>query len=91
MARILIAYATKNGSTTGIAEAIKEELESSGHQIVIKEMSNATGPGGYDAVILGGPLYMGRMHKDFAKYVGKYTDTLAKVPVAAFAVGMGPV
>jgi flavorubredoxin len=33
MAKILVAYASKKGSTTEIAQAIGKELESSGHVV----------------------------------------------------------
>ncbi|MEN6609996.1 MAG: flavodoxin domain-containing protein [Methanoregulaceae archaeon] len=90
MARILIAYATKNGSTTGIAEAISEELRSSGNTAEVAEMNRVKQLDGYDAVILGAPLYCGKP-LDLEKFTGKFRDALAKVPVAAFAVGISPV
>lgn len=90
MARILIAYATKNGSTTGIAEAIKEELQSSGNTADVAELNRVKQLDGYDAVILGAPLYCGKP-VDLEKFTRKFRDALSKIPVAAFAVGISPV
>jgi menaquinone-dependent protoporphyrinogen oxidase len=36
-------------------------------------------------------MYMGSIVKDAGKFVGQYRDQLAKLPVAALAVGMAPV
>lgn len=90
MARILIAYATKNGSTTGIAEAIKEELASAGHAVEVQEMKAVKTLDCFDAVIIGAPLYCAKP-LDMEKFTGKFREALAKLPVAAFAVGISPV
>jgi menaquinone-dependent protoporphyrinogen oxidase len=42
-------------------------------------------------VIIGAPLYMGKVMADVGNFVEKYRDTLTKMPVAAFTVGMSPV
>lgn len=89
-ARILVAYATRNGSTAGIAQAIGKELASAGHSVDVAEMKTVTSVEGYNAVVIGAPLYMGSMVKDVAKFVGGYRDALVKLPVAVFAVGLSP-
>jgi len=89
-ARILVAYASRKGSTAGIAQAVGKELVSAGHTVKVAEMKTVTTVKGYNAVIIGAPLYMGSIIKDAGKFVGQYRDQLAKLPVAAFAVGMTP-
>lgn len=54
MAHILVAYATKKGSTAEIAQAIGTELISAGHAIDVKELGTVTSPAGYHAVVIGG-------------------------------------
>jgi len=90
-ARILVAYATRNGSTAEIASAIGRELESAGNGVDVIVMRSVTSVAGYDAVVIGGPVYMGKLVKEVAKFVGRHRDLLGKVPVAAFAVGTAPV
>jgi menaquinone-dependent protoporphyrinogen oxidase len=58
-ARILVAYASRKGSTAGIAQAVGKELVSAGHTVDVAEMKTVTTVEGYNAVIIGAPLYMG--------------------------------
>ncbi|MCX6691775.1 MAG: flavodoxin [Methanoregula sp.] len=85
--RILVAYATRNGSTGEIAHAAGRELSAAGHAVDVAELKTISTLAGYNAVVMGGPLYMGSI--DDA--VGKYKDQLAHLPVAAFGVGLAPV
>ncbi len=63
-ARILVAYATRNVSPEGIAEAIGKELESAGHSVVVKELKAITTVEGYDAIVIGAPVYMGKVNRN---------------------------
>jgi len=89
MARILVAYASKKGSTAEIAQAIGKEIRAAGHLVDVTEMKSVSSLDGYNAVVIGAPFYMGKV-TDMGKFTGKYRDTLTKVPVAAFAVGLAP-
>jgi len=90
-AQILVAYASRKGSTAGIAQAIGKELVSAGHTVDVIEMKTVTTVKGYNAVIIGAPVYMGKVDKDISKFVAKNRDRLASIQVAAFAVGIAPV
>lgn len=90
MARILVAYATKHGSTAEIAEAIGKELTAAGLSVEVKEIRNVQSPAGYDAVVIGGPIYMGKVMADVKKFVNRHQEKLAALPVAAFVVGLSP-
>jgi menaquinone-dependent protoporphyrinogen oxidase len=90
MARILVAYATKKGSTAEIAQAMGRELQAGGHIVDVAEMGGVTSLNGYDAVIIGAPMYMGKMI-DTAKFVTRLRDGLMKLPVAGFIVSLAPV
>jgi menaquinone-dependent protoporphyrinogen oxidase len=90
-ARILVAYASRKGSTAGIAQAVGKELVSAGHTVDVAEMKTVTTVGGYDAVVIGAPVYMGKVEKDVSGFVAKHRDRLSRMPVAAFAVGIAPV
>lgn len=90
-ARVLIAYASKTGSTAEIAQAVGKELQAAGFTVDVAEMKSGPSPGDYAAVVVGAPLYMGKMLGDMGKYVGRHRDILAKRPFAAFAVGIAPV
>jgi menaquinone-dependent protoporphyrinogen oxidase len=91
MARILGAYATQKGSTAEIAQAIGKELQAAGHVVDVTEIGAVTSPAGYHAVVIGGPMYMGKMIGEVGKFVRRHYNGLRGVPVAGFIVGLAPV
>ncbi len=90
MARILVAYVSKKGSTAEIAHAIGKELQVAGHLVDVTEMKSVLSLEGYNSVVIGGPFYMGSIMADVGKFIARYEVALKKVPVAAFAVGLAP-
>lgn len=89
-ARILVAYATRNGSTAEIAQAIGKELTTAGFVVSVAEIKTVSTLADYTAVVIGGPLYMGSVDGAVGKFIGKNREQLLKLPVAAFAVGLAP-
>jgi menaquinone-dependent protoporphyrinogen oxidase len=89
MARILVAYASRKGSTTEIAQAIAKELQAAGHTTDAVEIAKGASPAGYDAVVIGGPMYVGKI-EGMGKFVKRHSAELAKVPVAGFVVCLAP-
>ena len=53
--RILVAYASRKGSTASIAQAIGKELTSEGYAVDVSEMKSVTSLEGYNAVVIGVP------------------------------------
>jgi menaquinone-dependent protoporphyrinogen oxidase len=90
-ARILVAYATRKGSTAEIAQAVGKELQSAGHHVDVAEAKTVSTLAGYHAVVIGAPVYMGKLEKDISNFVTKNRDLLSHMPLAAFAVGIAPV
>jgi menaquinone-dependent protoporphyrinogen oxidase len=86
MARILVAYATRKGSTTEIAQAIGKALEAAGHTADVVEIATLASMQGYNALVIGGPMYMGRIDGSVGKFVKRHYPDLARVPVAGFVV-----
>jgi menaquinone-dependent protoporphyrinogen oxidase len=89
--KILIAYTSRRGSTAEIARAVGKELEAAGIRVEIEEMKGVASLEGYQGVVLGAPVYLGRIEKDVAGFVERHREGLSRVPVAAFAVGIAPV
>jgi menaquinone-dependent protoporphyrinogen oxidase len=86
---VLVAYATKNGSTQQVAEAIAAALRERDAQVVILPARSVREPvTGYDLVVLGAPLYSGRWHRDAHRFLRRHRRQLPSVPLAVF--GMGP-
>ena len=56
----------------------------------VAEIKTISTLAGYNAVVIGGPLYMGSVDGAVGKFIGKNRGQLQKLPVAAFAVGLAP-
>ncbi len=89
--RVLVAYASKKGSTAGIARAIGKELQSQGLDVDIAEMKAVSSLERYDSIILGAPVYTGSILGDLSGFVSRHREALVRVPVAAFTAGIAPV
>ena len=85
--KILMAYASKYGSTQEVAEAIAATLSESGFRVDLQPMRKACTLEQYGAVVLGAPLYFGLWHKDALNFLSRNEDALAQRPVAIFASG----
>jgi menaquinone-dependent protoporphyrinogen oxidase len=85
--RLLVAYATKHGSTIEVAEAIASALRDQGHEVDVETASDVRGLERYSAVVLGGALYMGRWHPDAARFLKRHLHALEAIPLAVFAMG----
>lgn len=84
---ILVAYATKYGSTGEVAEAIGERLREQGLVVDVKPVKEAPSLDGYDAVVFGAPFYVGSMLKEARAYLERQREALEGTPVAVFALG----
>jgi menaquinone-dependent protoporphyrinogen oxidase len=86
--RILVAYASKYGSTGGIAETIGKELCREGATVDILQAKNAINVNSYNGVIVGGAVYMGKWLPDAIDFVKTNREILQQVPVAYFLACM---
>lgn len=84
--RVLVAYATRTGSTTGVAEAIGKVLGERGFAVDVKPMRERPSVAGYDAVVLGSAINGAAWLPEAMTYLQANSSALAKVPTAAFCV-----
>jgi menaquinone-dependent protoporphyrinogen oxidase len=84
---VLVAYASRHGSTQGIAERLAEKITAGGHTAAALPASEVRGTAGYDAFVVGSAAYMFHWLKDATKFVNKNRDTLATHPVWLFSSG----
>jgi menaquinone-dependent protoporphyrinogen oxidase len=89
MASVLVAYATKYGSTREVAERVAARLAEQGLQVETLAAGKVKSLAGYDAVVFGGALYMFRLVGEGRRFLLRNRKKLAAVPFAAF--GMGPI
>jgi len=84
--RVLVGYATKNGSTVGIADKIGETLGAQGFAVDVKPMTDRPSLAGYDAVVLGSAINGAHWLPEAVGFVRSNRSQLAGVPVAVFCV-----
>lgn len=86
-APILIAYASKYGSTQEVAESIGVTLREQGFDVDVMPMNHVRDLDAREAAVLGTPIYMGRLHGDASAFLTEHMDALASLPVEVFALG----
>lgn len=88
MTHVLVAYATRHGSTEQVAGAIAAVLRAQGCDATVVDAGSVRAPvTGYDLVILGAPLYSGRWHAGARRFLRRHRRELVSLPVAVFALG----
>jgi menaquinone-dependent protoporphyrinogen oxidase len=85
--KVLVAYASTNGSTQEIAETIAAELGKNGVTVDLQLMRKVQSLQEYRAVVLGAPLYIMHWHKEALKFLPRHRQALMERPVAIFASG----
>ena len=86
-ARVLVAYATKLGSTGEIAETIAHVLRDSGHRAMAQPARDVTGLDDWDAVILGSAVYAAHWQRDARRFTERFREDLKVRPVWLFSGG----
>lgn len=84
---ILIVYASKHGSTHEVADAIAATLAEQGTAVEVRPADAVATLDGYAGVILGGALYMGRLHRNARGFLKHHRAALAQLPFAVYAMG----
>jgi menaquinone-dependent protoporphyrinogen oxidase len=85
--RVLVVYASRAGSTRGIAEFVGEKLRANGIQADLREADSSVDPGGYDAFVIGSAVYQYHWLKEAREFVSKNSAVLGSRPVWVFSSG----
>jgi menaquinone-dependent protoporphyrinogen oxidase len=86
--RILVTYASRTGSTAGVAEAIGKTLVESGAQVDVLPMQAVKDTAPYRAVVAGSAIQAGQWLPEAVQFVQAHRAVLACKPFAAFLVCM---
>ena len=86
--KVLVAYATRCGSTIEVASAIAGELNKNGKSADLRAIKNVTDLQGYSAVVLGSAIRMGNWVPEALKFVEAHQAELSILPTAIFSVHM---
>ena len=84
---VLVAYASKRGSTQGIAERIAEKLRQLGKEAEDRSVDEVSDPGSYEAFVIGSAIYYGSWLKEATEWVRRNQAVLAARPVWLFSSG----
>jgi len=85
--RVLVAFASRHGSTEEVARVIAEVLRERGLSVDVRSATAVDGIADYEAVVIGGALYTARWHREARRLMHRERTALARVPVAVFAMG----
>jgi menaquinone-dependent protoporphyrinogen oxidase len=84
--RILISYASRAGSTAEVAEVIGQVLRESGAEVDVCPVEQVRSLAGYDAVVLGSAIWIGKPLPEAIRFTSIRRQALATRPVAYFAL-----
>lgn len=87
MTRVLVAYASRHGSTAEIAEVIGDKLRESGLDVDCKSLSEVDSLKVYDAVVVGSAVYAHHWRGDARRFLHKHAEGLSERPLWAFSSG----
>ena len=84
---VLVAYATKHGSTEQIAATIGRELRLRGLEADVLSVEEIEDVARYHAIVLGSAVYVGHWLSNARTFVKQHADELADRPTWLFSSG----
>jgi menaquinone-dependent protoporphyrinogen oxidase len=84
--KILVTYASRAGSTAGVADAIGKKLAASGAQVDVKKMDEVTDLSQYSAVVAGSAIHASKWLPEGLDFLRAHKTELGSKPFAAFMV-----
>lgn len=86
--KALVTYASRSGSTIGVAEAIAVELQQSGVDVDVLAMSDVTDVSQYAAVVAGSAIRQESWLPEALQFIQTHSEALDSKPVATFLTCM---
>jgi menaquinone-dependent protoporphyrinogen oxidase len=84
---VLVAYASKRGSTAEIAETVAATLRREGLKVCLEPVEQVKSLEPYEAVVLGSAVYMKRWRGDAKDFLKKHRKALRQMPFWVFSSG----
>jgi len=85
--KVLVAYASRHGSTSEIAERIGVRLRDAGHDVEVAAVDEVVAVDGRDAVVLGSAVYVGKWLEQARAFVDAHAAELRARRVWLFSSG----
>lgn len=86
--RVLVTYETAHGSTAQVAQAVAEVLRECGAEVTLARCRQVRAVRGYDAVVVGSPIWMGKWLKPAQRFLLQHQQALAQMPLACFCTSL---
>ena len=86
--KILVTYATRGGSTKGVANAIAETIADNGVEVDVLPMQEIDDLSDYIAVVAGSAIQMDQWLPEARDFMERHQSQLSQKPFAAFLVCM---
>ena len=84
---VLLAYATRFGSTQEVAETVAASLREAGLKVDLQLMRQVESLDRYEVVVLGAAIYNSKWHAEAHQFVAQHQEALTQRPVAIFTLG----
>ncbi len=84
--KILVAYASKAGSTAEVADFIGKSLAGKGAVVDVKQIKSLRDISGYQAVVIGSAIRAGELLPETVDFAKLHKENLQRIPVAYFVV-----
>ena len=84
---VVVAYASKHGSTAEIAEQIGEGLHDAGLSVTVAPVTEVKDLTPYSAVVLGSAVYMERWRREASGFLTRHAEQLATRDTWIFSSG----
>jgi len=86
--RILVAYASRYGTTAEVAQTIAATLREEGARVDVRSITEPVDLEPYSACVLGSAIYRGQWPPEMVAWVTSHRDALSQIPVGLFTVGL---
>ena len=85
--KILVAYASKCGSTGEIAQVISEVINQAGLSVNVRRVQDIKDLSDYQALVLGSAARMGKLLPEAIKFAEKNCSQISQLPTVYFTAG----
>lgn len=82
--KVLVAYASRAGSTGEIGEAIAKQICAEGFDVDVREVSTVNSVDNYAAIVLGSAVRYGAWLPEMPKFMQQHKAALSQRPLAYF-------
>lgn len=82
--KILVAYESNCGTTSGVAQAIADALCRKGMDVDVRRIKNITDVSAYEGMVVGSAVKSASWYPEAIRFVKDHQDHLSRIPVAYF-------